>query len=284
MTDPILTLEAPLLFDAPYGAPDYRRFLERLNDRLKPQGLRLHQSQTPIEGTALFSGRNVHILISPSEAPLPAEDFTAALASPVNEFATADFAELVAAHSCHLGVSVGDGPFLKTQEMIDLETKLGVFEEVKPAELGLKTRILHMAVLSLLDTVEPLATAIHWRQSDMLQTPDTFRALPESDLPGPLIFTPEAITRGTDAQGQPLLGFEARGVEAFCGRKIVLEPAPFDFQRGVELVADLVARHAAGTIDLTSGGEIALSPTVRARVAKEPSGDENPEGRLSVSL
>ena len=284
MTDPILTLEAPLLFDEALGAPDYTRFLERLNDRLKPQGLRLHRSQAPDETTALFSGRDFHILISPSDAPLPAGDFAAALASPLAELVPADFPALVAAHVCHLGVSVGDGPLLKTKELTELEEKFGILQEVKPADRGLKTRVLHLAVLSLLDAVEPEPTAIHWRPTELLLTPDAFCGLSDSEFPGALIFTPEEMTQGTGAQGQPLLGFTARGAAAVCGRPVVLEPAPLDLAEGVDLVAELIARHAAGSVDLSQTGEIKLSPTARARVAEGRSGGAHPDGYISVTF
>lgn len=282
MTDPIQTLDAPLIFDAAHGAPDYARFLERMNDRLKPQGLRLHRIQAADENSALFSGRDFHILISPSDAPLPAEDFATALDSPLAALVPAEFPALVAAHKSHLGVSVGDGPFLKTKEMIELEEKFGVLEEVKPADIGVKTRVLHLAALSLIDAVEPEPTAIHWRPTELLLTPEAFRSLSDSEFPGALVFTPEAMTRGTDAQGQPLLGFTARGATAVCGRPVVLEPAPLDLAEAVDLVADLIARHAAGGADLTQAGEIRLSPTTRARVSTKPSSDAYPEGYVSV--
>jgi hypothetical protein len=284
MVDLSSDFAARLLFDTPPQVPKPLPVLEALNRRLALRGERLHQAQSSIPGAQLYSGRDLHLLVAVAEAPLAQRSFAAALAAPLARVSPVDLGARVAAHRGALSVSVGDGPFPKTEELIALEARLGVLEEIRPAELGLKISALHAAAAALAEVSDEPPLAVHWGPTDLIAAPDEFGALAEGGFPAALAFRPVFAPGAAAGTGAACPGFVAEGAEALLGVALAVEPAPLGLRQAVGLTAELVARHLAGTLDLTAAGEAKLSQGAHAQWRPaEPDGGF-PAGRVAVTL
>lgn len=169
MYDRPLNVEAALLFENRYPPIVFAKLLSRINARVAELGMVFNPTKAEGERFTMFTHPDMHILISLNTDRLAPAGFADALRSPLIQAQNIDYAGLVGRHTSNIFITVGDGPIHKTPEMRAFEEKLGGAEDVKPADLKTKIKVLHRTMMEVFPLARP--TLVHWCQSNNLFCP-----------------------------------------------------------------------------------------------------------------
>ncbi len=284
MTTALANLDAAILYDAPYAAPPFPAFIERVNAALAGTGTALRMTNANGPNFAMFNTPDLYLIVSLNPTALNPEGFRSTLASAHTKASGKDLAARVLGHTGNIFLTVGDGPMHMTPEMLDAMQKVGLPDDRTPADFLTKIRVLHAAVRVILDMATPAASLIHWCQSDTLHRPQSIPKLSENvSFPVTLLTHPAYFSPGKDEEGRMLLGFVSRASDLFVGRTLILEPTWRSMREMVPLVDFLILKHLEGKT-LTDGLRGNFDETSDFRLAFGAPDATYPKGSISIRI
>lgn len=282
MYDRPLNVEAALLYETRYSPIVFAKLLARINARVAELGMVFNPTKAAGERFAMFTHPDMYILISLNTDRLAPAGFADALNSPFIQAQNVDYAGLVGRHTSNIFITVGDGPIHKTTELRAFEEKLGGAEEVKPANLVTKIKVLHRAMLEVFQMARP--TLVHWCQSNNLFLPELIDGTAHADFPTPLVTHHGLFSSGKDAQGNRFLGSVVNGSELFLDKPIVLQETAEPFNKAAAVIDCLLDQFIRGENRLPDGATIPVAGAYQVRLQHKPAGEGFPNGQIAASI
>lgn len=282
MYDHPLNVEAALLFENRYPPIVFAKLLSRINARVAELGMVFNPTKAEGERFTMFTHPDMHILISLNTDRLAPAGFADALRSPLIQAQNIDYAGLVGRHTSNIFITVGDGPIHKTPEMRAFEEKLGGAEDVKPADLKTKIKVLHRTMMEVFPLARP--TLVHWCQSNNLFLPDRIDRIANADFPTPLVTHHGLYSSGMDAKGDRLIGSVVNGSELFVGKPLVLQETAEPFERASAVIDFLLDQYIRGETQLADGTTISVAGAYQARLTHLPAAEGFPNGKIEVAI
>lgn len=265
MTDPILTIQAALLYRA---TPElnFADLRDRLNATLASSGIPpLEDSPLSSDQFALFRNTRLHISIAVHRTPLPAAGLKTALAAPASRSKRCDFERLLAQSHAHVILSVGDGP------------TPAALEPVTPAPAAIKLALLNR-VMALVHERAP-AIAAHLCTNDLFFTPAEIDAAAAQQIPPGMVMHP------LKADG-PARALRLCNSEVLIGKVLEIHDIPTSVPVSMQLTLanTLVTQHLAGALPLEDGDRLEDAVGMALSVRHGRPASSAPKGRIIVSF
>ena len=289
MTYTMMTFDAAILYDTPYKIPDFDKLERDLNARLARAGGSVGRTNMTGENFVTFRNDALYIVISFNREPLGPEGFQGALAAGINQMQNARFPEYVAEHIENIFITVGDGKMHLTpdaRQMLEAQDMLGaVMDGVEAVDPRIKVSVLQSAVETVLDTIMPTPTVVHWCQTDLLHTADSFpRVTPDFQFASPLVSRPEFFDGGQTESGQQANAVVMRGSELFCGKTLFADTTTYSPQSLLTVLGTLIYHHIVDGLALDDGLTAQLDARVQWRLEHRPPHPMIPQGGIALII
>jgi hypothetical protein len=293
MSFPRMIFDATILYDTPIKLPLVAAFHAALNQRLGRAGNSVAMAKAQAETYFTFHSDSLYIEVTFSRTKLPLDGFKAALQAGVNQMRNEKFAHYIDDHIETISVSVGDGRVPMPPDFREMLQSSGFpREHIDKAAGGsngvdprIKIAVLHSALETVLETIMPTATVVHWRDTDLLYTAMDFPPITPA-LPFPVTLTsqPQIFNTGLTPDGQQTHGIIMRRSELLCGRTLFADTTTYDAQTIITAMQLIMLSHIIGGRQLEDGATGSFDEHTAFRLEFRPPNQTTPAGGIAMLI
>lgn len=293
MSFPVMTFDAKILFDTPIKLPSVAAFHAELNQRLSRAGNSVAMAKAQAETYFTFHSDTIYIEVSFSRAKLPAADFKSALDAGVNKMRNSKFAHYVDDHIETITITVGDGRLPMPADLRQMLQSAGFpgeqIDKVAGGTTGVDPRIkimvLHSAVETVLETIMPTPTVVHWCDTDLLYTAMDFPPLTSATpFPVSLISQPQFFDTGLTPDGKQTHGITMRRSELLCGRTLFADTTTYDPNAILAAMQVIMLGHIIGARAIEDGAMGSFNERTAFRMEFRPPDPMTPNGGIAMLI